>query len=122
MSMRTQEELVDLVSDLGNGFGLLTILAGRVSAPMTREAVLDAFGAFEAAYGPAAELQALGQLETGGGILSSEMGERITRLGSLLRAPVDDTGTAAEVRALAEECLQMLAPKAALSDEPSAPT
>jgi hypothetical protein len=94
--MRTQQELMDLVSDLGNGFGLLMILAGRIAVPTPREATLNAFEAFEAAYGPASELQAIGQLETGGGTLTPETGERVTRLGALLRLPSRPRGEAPE--------------------------
>lgn len=108
-----REALVYLVSDMGDGIGMLMMLSGRVSADVPRESLLERFAAFEAAYGPLAELQAAGRLETGGGILSPELGEQIMRLGALLRLPPESTeaeDAAIEIRALAEQCLQALLP------------
>ncbi|MFO0761273.1 MAG: hypothetical protein U0359_32640 [Byssovorax sp.] len=110
--MRTEEELLDLVHDLGNGIGLLAILAGRHEAPMSPEAILEAFEAFEAAYGPALELQAADKLQ-GPAPLTAETQERVARIGVLLRLPPESPEAAAaapEIRELAEQCFQALVP------------
>jgi hypothetical protein len=120
-----QERLRDLVSDLGHGLLLLTVLAGRNPAIGSREETLELFAAFEAAYGPLADLQAVGRFDMGRGILSLELRERITRLGALLRLPPESTeakDAASEIRALAEECMLMMAPEMASPSEPSKPT
>ena len=120
-----QERLGDLVSDLGHGLLLLTVLAGRNPAIGSREETLELFAAFDAAYGPLADLQAVGRFDMGGGILSPELRERITRLGALIHLPPESTearDAAAEIRALAEKCLRMLPPKAAPPGKPSEPT
>jgi hypothetical protein len=81
---------------------------------VSREETLELFAAFDAAYGPLADLQAVGRFDMAGGILSPELRERITRLGALLRLPPESTeaeGSAAEIRALAEECLRRMAPE-----------
>jgi len=117
--MRTKEEELEeeqdrrgqLVADLAHGLGVLTVLAGRNPAIVSPEEMLELFAAFEAAYGPLADLQAVGRFDMGGGILSQELREQVTRLGALLRLPPGSTeaeGTAAEIRSLAEECLRML--------------
>ena len=121
-----QDQVTELQVNFGQGLVLLMVLAGDNPAIMSREETLELFTAFEAAYGPLAEDQAAGRFwMSGGGILSPELGERITRLGALLRLPPESTDAkdaAAEIRALAEECLRMLPPKAALPGKPSEPT
>ena len=120
-----QERLGDLVSDLGHGLLLLTVLAGRNPAIGSREETLELFAAFETAYGPLADLQAVGRFDMGRGILSPELRERITRLGALLRLLPESTeakDAAAEIRVLSEECLRMLVPEMASPSEPSKPT
>jgi hypothetical protein len=120
-----QERHRDLMSDLSHGLLLLTVLAGRNPAIGSREETLELFAAFDAAYGPLADLQAVGRFDMGGGILSPELRERITRLGALLRLPPESTeakDAAAEIRALAEECLLRMAPEAAPPGKPSEPT
>jgi hypothetical protein len=120
-----QKRLGDLVSDLGHGLLLLTVLAGRNPAIGSREETLELFAALDAAYGPLADLQAVGRFDMGGGILSQELRERLTRLGALLRLPPESaeaSGVAAEIRALAAECLRTLAPEAAPPGKPSGPT
>jgi hypothetical protein len=120
-----QERLGDLMSDLGHGLGLMAVLAGRNPAIVSLEETLELFAAFEAAYGPLADLQAVGRFDMGRGILSPELRERITRLGALLRLPPESTeakDAAAEIHVLAEECLRMLVPEMASPSEPSKPT
>jgi hypothetical protein len=121
-----QDRVTDLQVNFGHGVGLLTVLAGRNPAIVSREETLELFTAFEAAYGPLAEDQAAGRFWMSGEvILSPELRERITRLGGLLRLPPESTeaeGAAGEIRALAEECLRTLAPEAAPRGEPSKPT
>jgi hypothetical protein len=120
-----QERLRDLVSDLAHGLGLIMVLAGRNPAIGSREETLELFAAFEAAYGPLADLQAVGRFDMGKGILSPELRERITRLGALLRLPPESTeakDAAAEIRVLAEECVRMLVPEMASPSEPSKST
>ena len=79
---------------------------------LPEDAIGGAKGVIGAAYGPLAEDQAAGRFwMSGGGILSPALRERITRLGALLRLPPESTDAkdaAAEIRALAEECLRML--------------
>jgi hypothetical protein len=120
-----QDRVTDLQVNFGNGVGLLTVLAGHNPAIVSREETLELFTAFEAAYGPLAEDQAVGRFwMSGGAILSPELREQVTRLGTLLRLPPESTeaeGTAAEIRSLAEECLRALEPKAAPSGEPPQP-
>ena len=121
-----QDQVTVLQVNFGHGVLLLTVLAGHNPAIVSREETLELFTAFEAAYGPLAEDQAAGRFwMTGGAILSPELRERITRLGALLRLPPESTeaeGAAAEIRSLAEECLQTLEPKAAPLGAPSDPT
>jgi hypothetical protein len=119
------DQITDLMTDFASGLALLMALAWRNSAIVSREETLELYAAFESAYGPLAELQAVGQFETGGGILSPETGERVARLGALLHLPPEGTeakDAAAEIRALAEECLRMLAPNVAPPSEPSEST
>ena len=123
-----QQQVTDLQINFGHGLVLLMVLAGRnpATVSVSREETLEIFTAFEAAYGPLAEDQAAGRFwMTGGAILSSELRERITRLGALLRLPPESTeaeGAAAEIRSLAEECLQTLEPEAGPWGTPSDPT
>jgi hypothetical protein len=121
-----QEQVTDLQVNFGHGLVLLMVLAGRNTASMSREETLELFTAFEAAYGPLAEDQAAGRFwMSGKGVLSPELRERITRLGALLRLPAESTEAeraAAEIRALAEECLRMLSPEDAPSGVLSEPT
>ncbi len=110
--MHTQEEVLNLVSDLGNGVGVLMMLAGRTPTILGREVMLEAFTAFEGAYQLCAELQAAGELE-GPGPLTLETGECVTRLGALLRLAPESTeaqDAAAEIQSLAKQCLKTLAP------------
>ncbi len=119
-----QEQVTELQVNFGHGLLLLTVLAGRNPAIVSREETLELFAAFDAAYGPLADLQAVGRFDMGGGILSPELRERITRLGALLRLPPESTeakDAAAEIRALAEECVRMMAPDAAPPGKPSEP-
>lgn len=110
-----QDRVTDLQTNFGNGLAMLTVLAGRNPAIVTREETLELFAAFEVAYGPLAEEQAAGRFWMSDGvILSPELREQATRLGALLRLAPESTeaeGAAAEVRALAEECLRTLAPE-----------
>ena len=121
-----QDQVTELQVNFGEGLVLLMALAGRNPAFGSREETLGLFTAFEAAYGPLDEEQAAGRFwMSGGGILSPELRERITRLGALLRLPPESTearDAAAEIRALAEKCLRMLPPKAAPPGKPSEPT
>jgi hypothetical protein len=121
-----QDQVTELQVNFGHGLVLLTSLAGRNPAFGSREETLELFTAFEAAYGPLAEDQAAGRFwMSGGGILSPELRERITRLGGLLRLSPESTeaeGAAGEIHVLAEECLRTLAPEAAPRGEPSKPT
>ncbi|MFT3767281.1 MAG: hypothetical protein QM820_17420 [Minicystis sp.] len=121
-----QDQVTELHTHFGHGLALLTVLAGHNPALVSREETLEIFEAFEAAYGPLAEQQAAGRFWMSGDcILSPELREQITRLGVLLRLPPESTeaqGTAAEIRALAEECLRTLTPEAAPQGEPSKPT
>jgi hypothetical protein len=106
----TQQHQTNLVSDFYGGLSVLTMLGGRTSETLSREAMLDPFAAFEAAVGPLAELQAAGKLQ-GLVSLSAETRERIGRIGMLLRlAPdgADAPDAAAEIRALAEQSLREL--------------
>ncbi|MFO0762481.1 MAG: hypothetical protein U0359_38940 [Byssovorax sp.] len=106
-------ETADRVSEFGTGLVLLTILAGRKPMIVPRDEALAIFAAFEAAHGPLLELQAAGKFWGGGGVLSAKTGEQIARLGTLLRLPPESPeveAAAAEIRSLAEQCLQALAP------------
>jgi len=106
-----QDQVMALQTNFGHGLALLMVLAGRNPVKVSREEMLDLFAAFEAAYGPLAERQAEGRFDMGGGILSPELREQVTHLGVLLRLPPESTeaeGAAAEIRALAEECLRAL--------------
>jgi hypothetical protein len=109
-----QDRVADLQSNFGHGLALLTVLAGRNPATVSREETLELFTAFEAAYGPLAEDQAAGRFWMSGDcILTPETGERITRLGALLRLPPESPeaqSAGEEIRALAEQCLQTLWP------------
>ncbi|MEO7327431.1 MAG: hypothetical protein ABI193_02555 [Minicystis sp.] len=101
------------MSDFYSGISVLMVLAGQAPAILGREAMLEYFAAFEAAYGPLAELQAAGQLQTGGVMLSAETRESIARLGTLLRLPPTSTEAereAPEILSLAKHCLKALAP------------
>ena len=134
MSTNENEEYenrtVDLMSKFSMGLGLLMVLAERSAAPGSREETLETFAAFESAYGPLAA-QTDRRLELNMGkrrapvLLSDETFERVTQLGALLRLPRERTeaeGAAAEIRALAEECLRTFSPEAAPSGEPLEPT
>ena len=119
----TQQHQTNLVGDFYGGLSVLTVLGGRISETLPREAMLDRFAAFEAAVGPLAELQAAGQFEMGGGILSAEVGDWIKRLGVLVRLPPESAeaeAARAEIRTLSEQCLQSLIPKvlASAKEEP----
>ena len=109
-----QDQVTDLQINFGHGLVLLTVLAGRIPATGSREENLELFTAFEAAYGPLAEDQAAGRFWMSGDcILSPETGERIARLGALLRLPPESAeaqSAGEEIRALAEQCLQALWP------------
>jgi hypothetical protein len=121
-----QDRVADLQSNFGHGLALLMVLAGHNPAIVSREETLELFAAFEAAYGPLAEDQAAGRFWMSGDfILSPELRNQITRLGVLLRLPLESTeakDAAAEIRVLAEECLRMLTPKMASPSEPSKTT
>lgn len=108
-----QTRVSNLMGDFATGIGLLTIFAGRHPATMSREEMLGFLGPFEAAFGPLAELQAAGQFEMSGGILSAEVGDWIKRLGVLVRLPPESAeaeAATAEIRTLSEQCLQALIP------------
>jgi hypothetical protein len=120
------------MSKFSMGLGLLMVLAERNAVTGSREETLETFAAFEAAYEPLAA-QKDRRLELNMGkrtapvllLLSDETFERVKQLGALLRLPPESTeasGGAAEIRALAEECLRTLAPGAVPSGEPSKPT
>lgn len=120
------DDRINLMSRFGMGFGLLRALAEPIAAIGSREETLETFAAFEAAYGPlAAQTDRRLELNTGkrtaSVVLSDENFERVKQLGALLRLPpqtTDASGTAAEIRALAEECLRSLAPGAVLPGAP----
>ena len=124
------DDRIDLMSKFGMGFGLLRALAEPIAATGSREETLETFAAFEAAYGPlAAQTDRRLELSTGKRrapvVLSDENFERVKQLGALLRLPPESaeaSGVAAEIRALAEECLRTLAPGAVPSGEPPEPT
>ena len=124
------DRTVDLMSSFGMGLGLLMVLAERGAVTGSREETLETFAAFEAAYGPLAaqkdrRLELTASKRSAPVLLSDETFERVKQLGALLRLPPESTeasGVAAEIRALAEECLRTLAPGAAPSGEPPEPT
>lgn len=121
-----EDRMVDLMSRFSMGLGLLMLLAERNAAIGSREETLETFADFEAAYGPlAAQTDRRLELNMAPVLLSDENFERVKQLGALLRLPPESTeaeGAAAEIRALAEECLRTLAPEAAPWSEPSEPT
>ena len=134
MSTNEHEECddrtVDLMSRFSMGLGLLMLLAECNAAIGSREETLETFADFEAAYGPLAaqkdrRLEMYIGKRTSPVLLSDETFERVKQLGALLRLPPESTeaeGAAAEIRALAEECVRRLAPNAAPWGEPSEPT
>ena len=118
-----QTRVSDLMGDFATGIGLLMVFAGRDPTTVSREEMLGFLEPFEAAVGPLAELQAAGQFEMGGGILSAEVGDWIKRLGVLVRLPPESAeaeAARAEIRTLSEQCLQSLIPKvlASAKEEP----
>jgi hypothetical protein len=134
MSTNEHEEcdygLVDLMSNFGMGLGLLMTLAEPNAATGSREETLETFAAFEAAYGRLAaqtdrRLELNMAKRRAAVLLSDETFERVKQLGALLRLPPESTeaeGAAAEIRALAEECLRTLSPEAVPSGGQPEPT
>jgi hypothetical protein len=124
-----EDRMADLMSRFSMGLGLLMALAERNAAIGSREETLETFADFEAAYGPlAAQTDRRLELSTDTRrapvLLSDENFERVKQLGALLRLPPESTepkDAAEEIRALAEECLRMMAPEAAPWGEPSEP-
>ena len=115
MSTNESEQMLaaDLMSSFLGGLPLLMVLAGRNPTIVPREDTLEIFAAFEASYGSLAELQAAGRFHRGESLLSAETGERVARLGTLLRLAPDSAEAeraASEIRSLAEQCLGALAP------------